>query len=175
MTQSRELVIDASVARASGGEEATHPTAAAARDFLLAVLTICHKAVMTPAIRDEWDKHQSNFARKWRRSMMARKKLNLVNLEELEDLRQKIDLINISQASKTAMLKDCRLIEAAIARERRVVSLDVVARKLFSAASHNIEEIKDVIWVNPVTDSEQVMAWLKEGAPVQVKWQLGHK
>ena len=32
---------------------------------------------MTPAIRDEWDKHQSPFARKWRRSMMARKKLNL--------------------------------------------------------------------------------------------------
>ena len=105
--------------------------------------------------------------------MMARKKLNLVRLEESEDLRQKIDLINIPQASKTAMLKDCHLIEAAIATERRVVSLDVVARKLFSAASHNIEEIKDVIWVNPVTDSELVMAWLKEGAPVQVKWQLG--
>ena len=175
MTQSRELVIDASVARASGGEEATHPTAAAARDFLLAVLAISHKAVMTQAIRDEWDNHQSNFARKWRASMMARKKLNLVSLEESEDLRQKIDLINIPQASKTAMLKDCRLIEAAIATERRVVSLDVVARKLFSAASHNIEEIKDVIWVNPVTDSELVMAWLKEGAPVQVEWQLGYK
>ena len=130
---------------------------------------------MTPAIRDEWDKHQSNFARKWRRSMMARKKLNLVNLEELEDLRQKIDLINIPQASKTAMLKDCHLIEAAIATDRRIISMDAAARELFSAASHNIKEIKDVIWANPATDSEQVMAWLKEGAPVQVKWQLGHK
>ena len=91
---------------------------------------------MTPAIRDEWDKHQSNFARKWRRSMMARKKLDLVNLEELEGLRQKIDLIDIPQASRTAMLKDCHLIEAAIATERRIISLDATARELFSMASH---------------------------------------
>jgi len=175
MAQSRELVIDASIARASGGEKATYPTAAATRDFLQAVLAICHKAVMTPAIRDEWDNHQSNFARKWRASMVARKKLNLVNLEEWKDLRQKIGLIDIPHASKTAMLKDCHLIEAAIATDRRIISLDAVARELFSAASHNIKEIKDVLWANPVTDSGQVMAWLKEGAPVQVKWQLGYK
>jgi len=175
MTQSRELVIDASVARASGGKEATHPTAGAARDFLLAVLTICHKAVMTPAIRDEWDKHQSNFARKWRRSMMARKKLDLVNLEELEGLRQKIDLIDIPQASRTAMLKDCHLIEAAIATERRIISLDATARELFSVASHNVKEIRDVIWVNPAHDSGRIVAWLNDGAPDQLKWQLGHQ
>ena len=175
MTKSKELVIDASVARASGGKEATAPTGVATRDFLLEVNTTCHKAVMTPAIRDEWDKHQSNFARKWRRSMMARKKLKLVRLEESEYLRQKIDLINIPHASKTAMLKDCHLIEAAIATDRRIISLDDAVRKLFSVASHNIEEIKDVLWVNPVHDSARVMAWIKEGAPVKLEWQFGHK
>jgi len=175
MTQSRELVIDASVAKASGGKEATHPTAGAARDFLLAVLTICHKAVMTPEIRDEWDKHQSNFARRWRRSMVARKKINPVSPEESKNLGQQIDLIDIPQASKTAMLKDCHLIEAAIATERRIISLDATARELFSVASHNVKEIRDVIWVNPADDSGRKVAWLKDGAPVQVKWQLGHK
>jgi len=175
MTQSRELVIDASVARASGGKEATHPTAAAARVFLLAVLTICHKAVMTPAIRDEWDKHQSNFARRWRRSMVARKKINPVSPEESKNLRQQIGLINIPHASKTAMLKDCHLIEAAIATERQIISLDATARELFSMASHNFKEIKDVSWVNPVHDSGKIMAWLNDGAPVQLKWQLGYK
>lgn len=130
---------------------------------------------MTPAIRDEWNTHQSNFARQWRASMVARKKMNLVCLEESEDLRQKINSIEISQASKTAMLKDCHLIEAAIETDQRIISLDDAVRKLFSVASHNVEEIKDVLWVNPVTDSGKVMAWLNEGAPVQVKWQLGCK
>ena len=166
-------MIDASVARASGGEGAAHPTAAATRDFLQAVLTICHKAVMTPAVRDEWDKHQSNFARKWRSSMVARKKLKLLNLEEREDLRHQIELENIPRMQKNAMLKDCHLIEAAIMTGRSIIALDIAARNLFGEASENILEIQNILWINPTTDQEHVMAWL-EGAADQADWQLGH-
>lgn len=171
--QSRDLVIDASVARASGGEGATHPTAAVTRDFLQAVLSICHKAVMTPTVRDEWDKHQSNFARKWRSSMVARKKLKLLNLEEREDLRQQVGQEDIPRARKNAMLKDCHLIEAAIVTDRNIVALDDAARELFSGASANIQEIQNILWINPATDPKQVTAWL-EGAADQAKWQLGY-
>jgi len=68
---SKRLVIDASVARSSGGEDATYPTSVHCRDFLQAVLDICHKFVMTPDIKQEWDKHQSIFALRWRRRMVA--------------------------------------------------------------------------------------------------------
>ena len=168
---SRDLVIDASVARASGGVMATHPTAAVTRDFLQAVLTICHKAVMTSAVRDEWDKHQSNYARKWRSSMVARKKLKLLIVEKREDLRQQVELENISRTQKNAMLKDCHLIEAALATDQRIIALDDAARALFSEASSNISEIQNILWVNPVAEPEQVMAWLN-GAPDQAKWEL---
>jgi hypothetical protein len=53
------LVIDASVARSSGDQGATYPTSVNCRDFLLAVLNICHQLVMTQDIKAEWDKHQS--------------------------------------------------------------------------------------------------------------------
>ena len=169
--QSTDLVIDASIARASGGVGAIHPTATVTRDFLQAVLTICHKAVMTPTVRDEWDKHQSNFARKWRSSMVARKKLKLLIVEEREDLRQRVGLENISRTQIKAMLKDCHLIEAALVTDQRIIALDDAARALFSEASSNILEIQNILWVNPISDSEQVMAWLN-GAPDQAKWAL---
>lgn len=172
--QSRNLVIDASVARASGGSEAIHPISAAARDFLQAVLTICHKAVMTPAILAEWNQHQSSFARKWRRSMVARKKLMPLNVEERQDLRQQIELDNIGRKQKDAMIKDCHLIEAAISTDKQIVSLDDTARKLFVGLSGSVAEIQDVQWVNPVSNAVQVMTWLEAGQD-EAKWKLAHK
>lgn len=172
-TPSRNLVIDASVARAAGGSEAIHPTAAITRDFLQSVLTICHKAVMTPAIYSEWSQHESGFARKWRKSMMARRKLILLNIEERQDMRRQIELENVTQNQKDAMFKDCHLIEAALTTDRRVVSLDDAARKLFVGLSGSVAEIRDVLWFNPVSDTEQVMAWL-EGAPNEAGWKLAH-
>lgn len=169
---SRDLVIDASVARASGGDEATHPTATLTRNFLQAVLEICHKAVMTPTIRDEWNRHQSKFARKWRSSMVARKKLKPLPLAERQDIRKRFELADIPYAQKKALLKDCHLIEAALATDRRIIALDDAARKLFSAASFHTLDIQDILWLNPVTDPEQVIAWL-EGAPDRAQWQLG--
>ena len=47
-------------------------------EFLQAVLDVCHRMVLTAPIREEWNKHQSRFARTWRVSMMARKKIEVV-------------------------------------------------------------------------------------------------
>lgn len=165
------MVIDASVARASGGNSAAHPTAAHTRDFLQAVLTICHKAVMTSAVRDEWDAHQSYFARKWRSSMLARKKLKLLKVDEQQNLRRRIESEVTSDAKKAAMLKDCHLIEAALATDRRIIALDNSARQLFSEASSNISEMQCIIWIDPVDDADRVIDWLN-GAPDQAKWYL---
>lgn len=170
--QSKNLVIDASVARAAGGDGAIHPTAMTARNFLSAVLRICHKAVMTPAVRNEWDVHQSRFARKWRSSMVARKKLLLFDLDEREDIREQIGLANIGKNKKDAMLKDCHLIESAIASDNRIISLDDIARDLFKGEL-NVADVNEVLWVNPVVDAEQVLAWLEEGAPELQKFKLG--
>ena len=86
---SRRLVIDASVARAAG-DTSMHPTSRSCRDFLLAILEICHRFVMTQSIKEEWDKHQSGFARKWRVSMVARKKLVVVQVDEHHSLERQL-------------------------------------------------------------------------------------
>lgn len=172
-SQSRNLVIDASIARAAGGSEAIHPASAITRDFLQEVLTICHKTVMTHAIQAEWDQHQSGFARKWRSSMVARKKLIALDIVERSDIRQSVESENVSRQQKDAMLKDCHLIEAAISADTRIISLDDKARELFVGLSLSVAAIKDIQWVNPVSDKVGAMTWLESGQD-DVKWKLAH-
>lgn len=138
--RSKRLVIDASVARAAGGEEATFPRSKYCRDFLKATLDICHRAVMTPEISEEWKPHRSNFARKWLVEMYGRRKVQYIKAVVDRDLRGRIEHVAACKTDKErdARRKDFLLIEAAVATDRTVISLDDIARTLFARAAHTI-------------------------------------
>ena len=53
---SKLLVIDASIGRAAGQRGSAHPASRACREFLDSVYGICHRMVVTPEIKAEWDK-----------------------------------------------------------------------------------------------------------------------
>lgn len=133
---------------------------------------------MTSAIQEEWDEHQSGFARKWRRSMVAKKKLVVLNPLKRKDIRQYIKGQNVSDNKKNAMLKDCHLIDAALASDYRVISLDDTVKNLFSATTGNIDDLRTILWVNPAHDYVKVIGWLKDSAPIEGKqwqaWRLGN-
>jgi len=175
---SKRLVIDASIARAGGGEDATHPEAIACRDFLQTTLNLSHEAVFTLSLREEWDKHQSRFARKWRSSMVAKRRLIALSQSERQDIRQAVENTNMHKNEKLAMLKDCHLVEAALTTDGNVISLDDEAGKLFSTASSNIPELHKILWVNPSRYSSESISWLKNGASndgVELRqWRLGN-
>jgi hypothetical protein len=44
--ESKQLVVDANVARSAGGVSASNPTSKHSRDLLSAILRICHRIVM---------------------------------------------------------------------------------------------------------------------------------
>jgi hypothetical protein len=72
------------------------------------------------------------------------------------------------------MVKDIHLLEAALATDRTIVSLDEnTARKYFIQAAQEIEALKTVVWVNPDVDEEQPIAWLLAGAPDEKERMLG--
>lgn len=175
---SKRLVIDASIAYASGGEKATHPEAVTCRDFLQVTLNLSHKAVFTLLLQEEWNEHQSRFARKWRSSMVAKKRFIALSQVERKDIWQAVEDINMHKNEKSAMLKDCHLVEAALATDDNVISLDDKAGTLFSTASSNIPELHKILWVNPSRDFPESISWLKNGASndgVEVQqWRLGN-
>ena len=86
----RGIVIDADVARAAGDSPDGSGVAKACRDFLQAVLEICHHAVWTPEIAAEWKRHASRFSRKWRVQMAGRRKLDEVEALPVAGLESRI-------------------------------------------------------------------------------------
>jgi hypothetical protein len=172
--RSRSLIIDASVAHAAGPEDAIHPTAKHCRDFLLAVSDICHRMTVTAAIDEEWNNHQSGFARRWRRSMFAKKKIDQIEVDANEALRQQLEEVATTDKQAVAMLKDVHLIEAARAAELRVVALDEVVRKLFRDAAPSVALLRAICWVNPDKAEETPLEWLLAGAPAESFRRLDH-
>ena len=167
------MVIDASVARSSGGEDAVFPTSKNCRDFLKAVLEICHHVVLTPEIREEWYKHKSNFARRWLVSMFARKKAELIDSSEDRMLRSKIDQASQNEKARAAMLKDVHLLEAALVTDEIVVALDETVRALFIEAAVSVGEIRNIVWINPDRADEEPLPWLEGGAKSDKERRLG--
>ena len=173
-TPSRRLVIDASIAGRAGDRRRLHPAGKRCRDFLEAVLVICHRMVLTSEIADEWSKHQLSFARKWRTRMYARKKVDRVELEHDNALPRRLERVETTDRERREMLKDRLLVEAAMATDGCVASLDDRARKLLGRASEHVTELKGIVWVNPDRPEEHAIAWLESGATPERERMLVH-
>lgn len=172
--RSQSLVIDASVARAAGPEDAVHPTAKHCRDFLLAVLDICHRAIFSEAIAEEWKEHQSSFARQWRRSMFARKKIDRIDVPQNIALRQQLEEATPHEKQRNAIRKDAHLVEAALTQGMRVVALDETVRNLFRTAAASGGDLRQVCWVNPDREDDDSLEWIQAGAVAEDSRMLGH-
>ena len=171
---SKLLVIDASIAKACGSPDATFPTSKNCRDFLNSVLTICHRMVVTPDIKKEWDKRESKHARKWRSIMVAKKKVVYrLDISPNKALRDRLAQVAESDRPREAMSKDCHLLEAAIATDKIVISLDEKARNPFDKAAKSIKELHEIMWVNPDKPEENALIWLENGAIIEKSRQLG--
>ena len=162
---SRRLVIDSSVVRAAGGEGAVHPTSKRCRDFLKALLKICHRVVLSDDIKREWDSAgASRFSQKWLTQMTGRGKVVKLRNTRNDELRQDIRESAKTERERREMLKDAHLIEAALATDKTVASLDENARSSFRHISTAVPELKPVVWVNPANEDEEPIEWLKNGA-----------
>jgi hypothetical protein len=158
------LVIDASVARAASTRIGSgDPRPGRCRSFLDAVYEICHGFVMTPELRDEWTRHESIYTAKWRHQMLGKgrnKKYRwLVPRPEVPDLLDRVLETAPTRQAREAVAKDLLLIEAALVTDRRIISCDDRAREHFRRAAEHIEELRGIIWANPVTDAD-FDAWL---------------
>ena len=162
--KSRQLVIDADVACAAGGEDAVHPTSKSCREFLRSVLEVCHRLVVTDSLVAEWNSHQSNFARTWRAQMVARKKVVLYKQRSRRRLRSRVERTAATVSDVDILRKDFHLLESAMDRDNTIVSMDETVRSLLKTACASVAEIRDVIWVNPSCDGESVIEWLERGA-----------
>ncbi|HEV3468830.1 MAG TPA: hypothetical protein VG148_05885 [Pyrinomonadaceae bacterium] len=168
-------MVDASVAGAAGGKTATALVSKDCRAFLEALRreTECC-IVLPPGLRDEWDRHRSGFAATWLVSMTSRRRVIPDEVPPSRRMRREVEKAAANQRDLKALRKDFHLVEAAVATDRTVVSLDEVVRRLFKAAAQSVAAIKKVVWVNPSIAAEQPVRWLRNGAKPENARMLGH-
>ena len=170
---SKRLVVNASVARAAGGEEARASVSINCTEFLETFRAECpHHVVMTPELSEEWEENQSKFAATWLRSMIARKRFDYVGPPVHQALRDKIEEAATGENEIEDMRKDFHLLEAALATDQTIISLDETVRGCFARATGYVGEIREIVWVNPDHIEEEPLVWLQNGAPLEDRRQL---
>jgi hypothetical protein len=158
---SRRLVLDASVtSSASDRPGLPDPTPRRCRELLDAVLTICHRVVFCPKLREEWRAHRSAYANTWLTSMYARRKVVVLSKpRQSGKLRTAVLSTAEDEVEREALDKDLPLIEAALATDSIILSRDGKARGLFRQAARKVGKLRQVLWIDPVED-DGWMTWL---------------
>ena len=169
----KRLVVNASVARAASGEEATALVSINCTEFLETFRDECrHHIVMTPELSEEWNAHQSIFTATWLKSMIARRRFDYVEPLVNRVLREKIEKTATHEKQIEAMRKDFHLLEAARETDQTIISLDETARGCFARATQHVNEIRHIVWVNPVCTEEEPLVWIQNGVPPEGHRQL---
>jgi hypothetical protein len=161
---SRRIVVDASIARSAGTTE--NPVSIRCREFLQAMLHVCHRVVMTSDLMREWQKHQSAFTVTWLGTMRRRRKVVTVIPDAGKHtlLALGIQDSDLTKKRRDALAKDCLLVVAAWEADRLIASRDDQVRKLFASLNSHVDGIGSLIWVNPDHSKEDVTTWLHAGA-----------
>ena len=122
---------------------------------------------MTPEIRAEWKKRESPFALKWRSAMARSNQVCGVKKSPVdEEFRNKIEDAAEQENQIPVMRKDFHLLEAARIGDQTIISLEKRVRRHFAYAAQRVDEIQDIVWVNPErVEEEEPLVWLQNGAP----------
>jgi hypothetical protein len=170
------LVIDTDIARAAGGGNTQREPSKSCRVFMDTMLDHTqHKVVLTRAIQEEWNKHQSIASLNWRATMIAQKRVCLIRTPVNNELRQKVEQCASSDNKRKAMLKDFHLVEAAYQADKIVISMDETIRNCFREITHKIRPLAFIAWVNPCISEETPVDWLKNGAELERERLLGYR
>lgn len=178
------LVIDASVSGMTGGGVVAEDTPQGkCRRCLRAVQANQYDIFFYPQTWEEWRRHRSEYAKEWLQKMYSRKRVTIKHEDEIPEsnlgarvqrlVGKQVELEILSDAVCTIMLKDCHLLEASLAADKVVISLDDKVRFHFSVATESIGEIREIVWVNPNKEEEDAISWLEEGAEPDKHRQLG--
>jgi hypothetical protein len=68
--------------------------------------------------------------------------------------------------------KDCHLVDAALASDHLIASLDEQLRGHLRQLTAVIDALRSISWVNPAIAKEAAVEWLEKGAPDEKKRRL---
>jgi hypothetical protein len=171
----RSVVVDSDVLQSAGAFGKATERPGLCRDFLSTFLNrtdLC--VVKTAAIATEWRNHWSRFSRTWYRSMEARKRVSRPQIHpRMTRIRDELEAGAVTEPKRLAIAKDLHLIEAALASDSLISSLDDKARTAFVDSCAHSTHVEEIVWVNPERANDHPSEWLLAGAPYERARTLG--
>ena len=159
------LVVDTDVARAAGDTEGR---SICCTEILKAINEAKLHIHFGRLIDDEWLKHRSSFTVGWYAEMLRRGRVDLTQAEECQALGEHLRTLHSSHNHSSIMWKDRHLVDAALARNFRIVSGDKLARKAFrKTALPAVPILGSLYWAQADEGDAGAYAiqWLRNGAP----------
>lgn len=161
---SLRFVVDTDIARAAGSSD--HPVSSACRVTLNTIRSVCHRLVLSPTQRGEWEKHKSGFTSVWLTSMLSKRKCEILPRDPDALITDAVDRYEGGgPADRKALVKDEHLVEMALATDSRILSMDERAFRRFGEIVGDAPQVGRVHWGNPTHAPDDVVAWLEQGAP----------
>jgi hypothetical protein len=157
-------VIDASIAKEAGGQLEPHRRGAECRRFLAQVRSIGHRFATSRELQQEWSRHAADFAKAWYTAMVNRRKVHVFSSPGTPELEEIFLSLEIDDDVRRIIAKDLHLLNAALASENRVASLDDQARGHIVREFRASGVVANIIWVNPCCPEHRVIDWLENGA-----------
>ena len=155
------LVIDANVLRGASRTAGADPPGSTLRAVLVAVLTICHRAVTSPQLEREYATHASAFGTRWLSAMQRKGKVGGVLAAETKRARRwKQSAALTSPKQKAALEKDLHLVLAAMEADGVVVSCETHVRDLL----RRVMTPEDMAHIGWALVDDHTVAWLEGGA-----------
>ena len=169
------LVIDASIARATGEVTSRSDLSRSLHHLLNAIQAGSFYVVFDSELKAEWARHQSNFARTWRTKMFSSKRLRILDVDADAELRTSCEAIALSDVQFLALWKDFHLVELALATDKRVLSTDQRIAEILHPLARNIKTLRKICWVNPTPPDSDTLKWLAAKAPLDDFRMLGYR
>ena len=170
--RARQLIVDADIIHAASGS--INDLSTRCREVLAVIQQVGHAVIRTPAIEAEWNDHASRHALRWMVEMESRRRLLDVDKAET-GLLGALGRLPVQVPERKIMLKDCHLLEAALASEQRIISNDEAAYFHFYQASGTISQLRLVMWASPMRDADACVDWLAAGAKPETKRKIGRR
>lgn len=172
---SKRIVVDASVAKRCGStQNPAHENTRACRHALIEMLEICHRAVVSEDVLEEWRRHAGSFFLQWRVNMVSRNKIEHLVYAPNENLMEELLSAIDSERKRKEVRKDIHLISLALESDKCVLSVDESMRRLLVECARSVKSLRAISWVNPETEPGKAIRWLREGARSRSEFRIHH-
>lgn len=165
------FVVDASVAEAAGrGDPGSAPPSPACVGALDAIAAAGHGVAMSPELKDEWQRHARDYARKWLLNMVSRKRLHAVRPRWRDQLHLLEVAAELPGHAGREVAKDVHIVALAMETDQRVLPLDRRQRALLERCVHELPSLRSLHWANPSESGAE--AWIRAGAVAPSGYEL---